>query len=254
MEEHLFEDREFRVVDTHAHLDEFQDLKGVVERAKKAGVVGVVAVSVHRSSSVKSLEFSRVYDGYVFPAIGIHPWEVEEAKEDDIAFIEKNADRCVAVGEIGLDYWIKTDKEKQRRVFEKLVEIAVKKNKPSSIHSRGAWEEAYKYVEEIEAKKALFHWYSGPLEILKKILDRGYYVSASPASEYSKKHREALQQTPLENLVLETDCPVKYKGAVSEPADVLKTLRYVSELKKVNERALAEKTTDNAVKLFGFNI
>ena len=89
---------------------------------------------------------------------------------------------------------------------------------------------------------------------MKKILDRGYYVSASPAAEYSRKLRENLQQTPLDNLLLETDCPVKYKGVAAEPADVLNTLKYVAELKRMKEAVLAEKTTWNATRFFGLEV
>ena len=239
-----------RLVDTHAHLDQLLDLKNVIDRAKKAGLEGMVAVGVDYNSNVKTIEFSKIYEGYIFPAIGIHPWEVEKNTDEAIEFIEDNADSCVALGEIGLDYWIKTDKEKQKEIFERLLKVAIERDKPVSIHSRGAWEEAFNLVEKLNVKNAVFHWYSGPLEILKKILERGYYVSASPSSEYSKKHREAIFQTPLENLLLETDCPVKYKGVESEPADVLKTLKCVSELKEVKEETVAEITTENAIKLF----
>lgn len=246
----MFEEEPLRLVDTHAHLEEFQDIKSVVERAKKAGVVGIVGVGVGYDSNVKTLEFSKAYRGYIFPAIGVHPTEVEKESDEVFEFIERRISDCVAIGEIGLDYWTKTSKEKQNRVFERLLEIAAKKDKSISVHTRGAWEETYNLVEQFHIKKAVFHWYTGPLETLKKILDRGYYVSASPAAEYSKKLRENLRQTPLENLLLETDCPVKYKDVESEPADVLKTLKYVAELKRMTEAVLAEKTTENAMKLF----
>lgn len=240
-----------RLVDTHAHLEEFQDIKGVVERAKEAGVAGIVGVGVGYASNLKTLEFSKTYRGYVFPAIGVHPTEVEKEDADEgIELVEQRVDECVAVGEMGLDYWIKIDKEKQNKVFERLLEIAARKDKPISVHTRGAWTETYDLVEQFNIKKAVFHWYTGPLEILKKILDRGYHVSASPAAEYSRKLRENLMQTPLDNLLLETDSPVKYKGVAAEPADVLKTLKYVAELKRIKEAALAEKTTWNAMKLF----
>lgn len=250
----MFEEEPLRLVDTHAHLEEFQDIKVIVERAKKAGVAGIVGVGVGYASNVKTLEFSKTYRGYIFPAIGVHPTEVEKESDEVFEFIERRIDDCVAIGEIGLDYWTKTSKEKQNRVFERLLEIAAKKDKPISVHTRGAWIETYNLVEQFKIKKAVFHWYTGSLETLKKILDMGYYVSASPAAEYSKKLRENLQQTPLESLLLETDCPVKYKGVESEPADVLKTLKYVAELKGIRETMLAERTTENAMKFFGIEV
>ena len=248
------EGRSLRLVDTHSHLDECTEVDSVVERARMAGVVGIVAMGIDTSSNMKILELSKTYEGYVFPAIGVHPSEIKENAEEMVSYVEQNADRCVAVGEIGLDFWTKIDRSEQVKAFESLLEIALRKDKAVSIHSRGAWEEAYNIVERVGIRKAVFHWYSGSLEVLRKILDKGYYVSASPSAEYSKKHREAIEQMPLESLLLETDSPVKYKGVESEPADVFKTLKYVSELKGVEAETIARQTTENAVRLFRLSI
>ena len=250
----MFEGKTLKLIDTHAHLDELLNIESAVDRARKSGIVGIIAVGINQISNIKIIELSIKYKDYVFPAIGIHPSELEGNSEEMIKYVGQNADSCVAIGEIGLDYWLKEDKEKQKKTFKSLLEIALNNNKPVSIHSRGAWEETYNIVEYMNIKKAVFHWYSGPLEVLKKILAKGYYISASPSSEYSKKHRESIYQTPLENLLLETDCPVKYKGIESEPIDVLKTLHYVSELKGVEKEVIAKKTTENAIELFKLEI
>jgi TatD DNase family protein len=239
-----------RVIDTHAHLEEFKDMHGVVQRAKEAGVAGIVGVGVGYASNLKTLELSKTYGGYIFPALGVHPMEVEKETDEVFSLIEERVDDCVAIGEIGLDYWTKIDRERQSRVLERLLMIAAKKEKPVCLHTRGAWEETYNLVEQFNIKKAVFHWYTGPTETLMKILDRGYYISASPAAEYSKKLRENLQLTPVDSILLETDSPVRYKGVEAEPAHVLKTLKYVSQLKGVSEEALAEKTSENAAALF----
>lgn len=245
---------ELRLIDTHAHLDEFPDLNAVVERAEKSGIIAIIAVGTGHTSNERTLQLSQSYSGYIFPALGIHPQEVESNVELEIALIERELDRCVAIGEIGLDYWIKKDKEMQRNAFKKLLELAFKKDKPVSIHTRGAWEDAYHIVKESSIKKAVFHWYSGPLEILDKVIDSGYFVSATPATEYSKAHREAIKSTPLERLLLETDSPVKYKGVEAEPSTVVKTLKFVAALKNVSEEAVSEKTTENTIELFHLNI
>jgi len=243
-----------RLVDTHAHLNEFSDLDNVLEGAKASEVTAIVAVGMDHESNVKTLEYSKLYKGYVYPALGVHPWRIKESVEEAVGFIKQNIDRCVAIGEIGLDYWIKTDQETQKLVYKDLLNLAVGENKAVCVHARGAWEDAYDLVKESRVKKAVFHWYSGPLEVLQRILDSGYFVSATPAAEYSKHHREALQHTPLENILLETDSPVKYKGVDSEPSHVYKTLKYVAEIKGVSEEILAEKTTENAIELFNLPI
>ena len=76
----------------------------------------------------------------------------------------------------------------------------------------------------------MFHWYSGPASVLKEILARGYFISATPAAAYSEKHRQAIQMAPLNQLLLETDCPEVYRGVRSEPKDLLTVLTSVSEL------------------------
>ena len=243
-----------RLIDTHAHLDEFPDINPVVERARKSGVIAVIAVGTGHTSNEKTLKLSQSYRGYVFPALGIHPWEVESDAEAEISLIGENIDGCVAVGEVGLDYWIKKDREVQKAVFRRLLELAVKRDKPVSIHTRGAWEDAYRFVKESGVKRAVFHWYSEPQEVLRSLLDDGYFVSATPATEYSKAHREAIKNTPLDSILLETDSPVKYKGVEAEPAAVLKTLKFVAALKDIPEKTISEKTTENAIALFRLNL
>lgn len=243
-----------RLIDTHAHLDEFTDINPVVERAKRSGVVAIIAVGASPTSNEKTLSLSRSYRGYVFPALGIHPWEVESDVEAEIGVIERELDDCVAVGEIGLDYWIEKDREVQRSVFKRLLELAVESDKPVSIHARGAWEDVYRLVEGSGIKRGVFHWYSGPPEVLRSIVDDGYFVSATPATEYSKAHREAIKNTPLNRILLETDSPVKYRGVEAEPATVLKTLKFVAALKDIAEEKVSEKTTENAVELFRLDL
>ena len=108
----------------------------------------------------------------------------------------------------------------------------------------------FSLVQSIGISKAVFHWYSGPNEILKKILDNGYFVSATPAVWHSPKHRNAIEMTPVESILLETDTPVKYGGVPSEPSDVTKVLNMVSKIKNTSIDKLADITTNNACKLF----
>jgi len=242
------------LIDTHAHLDEFPDLNLVVERAKASGVVAVVAVGQGKASNEKTLSLARSNEGYIFPALGIHPWEVDSDIEAVLSMIKRNLSGCVAIGEIGLDYWIKKDKENQKTVLKGLLTLAAAGGKPVCVHTRGAWEDAHRMVKESNVRRGVFHWYSGPLDVLRSLLDDGYFVSATPATEYSKAHREAIRNTPLDSLLLETDSPVKYKGVEAEPAAVFKTLKFVAALKSLTEEVVSEKTTENAIKLFGLNL
>ena len=145
----------------------------------------------------------------------------------------------------------KEKKELQRKVFRRLLELAKQNGKPVSIHSRGAWQDCVDFSIEIGVKKAVFHWFSGPTRTLKEILEHGYFVSATPAATFSPEHRKIVRNTPLDNLLLETDSPVSYRGQTSEPSDVLKTLAAVADLKGKEEEIIAEKTTSNSKHIFG---
>ena len=175
----------------------------------------------------------------------------------------KNASHLTAIGEIGLDFWykwVKKDKGKkdeQIAVFQRFVGLAKELNLPIIIHSRGAWRECLDIVKESGIKKANFHWYSGPVDILSEIIACGYYVSASPSLAYSPQSREAISQAPIEHVLLETDCPVFYRsserddqGFRAEPKDVLRTLKAYCELKNIDEDQASEIFFRNAKEFF----
>ncbi|MBS7611260.1 TatD family hydrolase [Candidatus Bathyarchaeota archaeon] len=239
------------LVDTHAHLDEFENLKSILDKARKVGVAAVIAVGSSLETNLKILNIGGEFRRYVYPALGAHPWNLtSDDVEGNFKLIEEKIDKAVAIGEVGLDFWVKTDRNLQVKVFKRVVELSVKYGKPLSIHSRGAWSEAFEIVKSMGVEKAVFHWYTGPENVLNEILDSGYYVSATPAAQYSRYHIEAVKRAPLERLLLETDCPVVYKGVRSDPSSVVETARAVSSIKNTPVDEVAEKTTRNAVKLF----
>jgi len=248
------------LVDTHAHLEDLENLDEAIRRAEAAGIMAIITMGSDRESSLWALNEIKRYETEnlkIYPAIGIHPWSLASSNiDEDVKFIEENAHRAVAIGEIGLDYWYREvrknqeKKEQQRELFRRLLKIAKENGKPVSIHSRGAWIDCVDITIEMEVKKAVFHWFTGPEEALRKLLDHGYYISATPAANYSREHRAAIRNTPLENLLLETDSPVMYRGETAEPAHVLKSLSAVAELKGESKEKIAEKTTENARRIF----
>jgi TatD DNase family protein len=250
----------YQIIDTHAHLDEVENLEQVIAGAKAAGLVGIIAVGSDTASNVKTLEIATRYPGFVFPALGWHPWDIKESEiEANLAFIRANIVRAVAIGEVGLDYHkrvrAKADKDLQKRVLRELLKIAKEYDKPACIHSRYAWRDAFDLVREAGLTKAVFHWYTGTSSVLRDILDSGYFISVTPAVEYHEEHRRAVKETPLSQLLLETDSPVVYaRGREGEfeakPADVLRSLRGAAKLKGISEEEIAEATTENARRLF----
>ena len=254
-----------RLIDTHAHLDELQNLDSTLEAARKAGVIAIVAVGSSYRSNIRTLEISQEHPHFVYPALGLHPWELANLGpseiDDNLRFIEQNIGAAVAVGEIGLDYDKRVlkvaSKELQQEVLGRLLNIARKCAKPAIIHSRYAWKDALSLVQDAGIEKAVFHWFTGFSSVLKDIIDGGYFVSATPAAEYHEEHRRAVKEAPLQRLLLETDCPVTYGREAryeSRPIDVLRGLKAVSQLKGVDEAAIAEQTTRNAIEFFAFDI
>jgi TatD DNase family protein len=248
------------IIDTHAHLDEMENLEQTVTQAKAAGLEAIIAVGQDVKSNVRTLEIAELYPGFVYHALGFHPWNIREAEvEANLDFIKENITKAVAVGEVGLDYHKRVregaDKDLQKRVLRELLKISKDNGKPVCIHSRYAWRDAFDLVREAGLEKAVFHWYTGTSSVLRDIISNGYYISVTPAVSYHEEHRRAVKETPLEQLLLETDSPVTYARGregefVAAPADAFRSLKGAAELKGISEAELAEITTQNAKRLF----
>ena len=250
----------YRLIDTHAHLEEIKNLEQAVTEAKSANIMAIIGVGSDYESNQKVLDSAQVYKDFVYPALGLHPWDLKSSEIDrNLEFIETHVDKAVGIGEIGLDYDKRVmaiaEKDLQKSVLTEVLKIAKTYKKSVIIHSRYAWRDSLSLVEEAQIENAVFHWYTGPSSVLRDIVSQGYFISATPAVEYHEEHRRAVKEIPLERLLLETDSPVVYRrGSEFEyearPADVVRALRGAARLKGVSEAQIAEVTTDNALKFF----
>jgi len=253
------------LIDTHAHLEQIKDLSESLVQAREQGVEAIVGVGVNLVSNQRNIEIKREFqDPTIYLALGIHPSEIQDEKIDaSIEFIIAHLGEAVAIGEIGLDFWYKRArkdtevKDRQKDVFRRQLVIAQKSNLPVIIHSRGAWQVCLEMVRELDMHQGVFHWYSGPLDVLEEILDQGFYVSATPSLAYSPQARAAIKAAPLERVLLETDSPVFYKDKNSDeegfratPRDVFRTWDLVSQLKGVNPEDVARICCANARRVF----
>jgi TatD DNase family protein len=255
----------YRLIDSHAHLDELDSLNLMLEEAKENGVIAIVAVGSNLESNRRILEISQEYDSFVYPALGLHPWQLANLGSsqinDNLQFIELNIASAYAIGEIGLDYDKRAvkavPKEMQQDVLRSLLDLAKRYAKPAIIHSRYAWKDALRLVEDGGVDKAVFHWFTGFSSVLRDIVSAGYFISATPATEYHEEHRRAVKETPLNRLFLETDCPVIYGREIrykSRPVDVLRSLKGVSQLKGLEPSVIAKQTGKNAASFFALDI
>ncbi len=276
------------IIDTHAHLDHVPDVENALRRALDAGVSDIVAVSTDLKAIKRNLELKKIGFGpRIHTALGVHPGEIKEDElPETFQFIRSQIKEAVAIGETGLDYWYKwarkndDEKKKQRDCFQKHLELAGEFNLPIIIHSRGAWRDCLDMTVAAGIKQALFHWYSGPVDILAEILKAGFYVSCSPSLAYSPQSREAMVHAPIERTLIETDSPVFYpavrpvpdgtplgfrpavidesaglhnqpdEGFQAEPKDVWKTLNAYAQLKNINQEEALERLTENAKSFF----
>lgn len=239
-------------IDTHVHLDMLPDVDKAIEAAGKRGVSAVVGVGMNLESNRRILEIAAKHPEMVRPALGAHPWAVDENWPDNISFIESSLAGAVALGEVGLDYKVKVKKELQHRVLNEGLRLAADKNKPVLLHARYSQERCLKMLREAGIERAVFHWYSGPLDMLKKIIKAGYHVSATPALAYSPPHRAALSEAPLDSILVETDAPEEYQGKASKPADVFSTIELLAELRGLELEEAVRATLENAMEFFGW--
>jgi TatD DNase family protein len=251
----------YRLIDTHAHLDEIENIDNVLAEARAAGLEAIIAVGIDMESNRRVLDLSEKHRGFVYAALGWHPENVRESEiNTNLEFIEDNIDRAVGIGEVGLDYHKRiravAGKDLQKRALGELLKIARAHDKPALVHSRYAWRDAFDIVDEAGIDRAVFHWYTGTSSVLRDIIARGYYISVTPAVAYHEEHRRAVKESPLDRLLLETDSPVVYaRGREMEfrasPADVVRSLRGAAELRGLSEEEMAAVTTGNAGRLFG---
>jgi TatD DNase family protein len=256
--------------DTHTHIDQIDDIDAALKEAKAAGVVAIAALSTDLLSSRKNLEIksSHVTDEYpeIHLGMGIHPGVVKQEEIDPcIDLMKSSLDDLSIVGEIGLDFWYpwvrkdETAKALQREAFQKMIVFAGENGLPVSVHSRGKWQECFDIVNDSGIGKAVFHWYSGPLNVLEKIIDKGFFISVTPSLAYSDESRRAALNAPIEQTMLETDCPVFYgkrgegNGFKAAPKDVFRTLRLYAELKGIEEEKAMNILFRNSERFFNKN-
>ena len=215
--------------------------------------------------SQEGLQIAREYSGRVFATAGVHPHDSRNCDDTTIGELRKLAanKEIVAIGECGLDFWYKwvrqddVRKQEQRAVFERQLAMAAEAGLPVTVHSRGTWRECLNMLKTAGIGKAVFHWYSGPLDVLKDILGAGFLVSCTPALEYSKDLRAAMAYAPLEQMMIETDTPVAFPVAgaserkPSTPQDVWRTLRALALLKARPEAEVLSLVNANARAFFG---
>ena len=249
--------------DSHCHINarEFDsDREDVIARMKSAGLVGALVLGCDRDEVAPTIALAKENAGFLYAAWALHP-EYEDAKETSVEEITRicSAPEIVAVGETGLDYhWCKGDLTWQKNRFRMHIEAAKALHKPIVVHAREAEADALVILKEEKATDVGFvlHCYGGSLETAKETVDFGGMISFTGVVTFKNAEalREIVRQIPLENLMIETDCPymapVPYRGKRNEPSFVLEVARTIAKVKGLTLGEVGEKTTENALRFF----
>ncbi|ADM27705.1 TatD-related deoxyribonuclease [Ignisphaera aggregans DSM 17230] len=222
------------VLDAHCHLHEYSE-ESIENDIASLGIY-VLAVSDDYKSSLRTLDLSRRFP-WVIPAVGLHPWNVGDSSLQEarniIDVIE--ARDVMVLGEIGLDKKFRYETfDKQIEILKMFLSIARDRNLVVNIHAAGAWREALELLYRYDISLAIIHWYTGPIELLKEIADRGYRITINPAISIQEKHREIVRAAPLEVMLLESDAPYRYRGIDMHPKMVLELYRVIASIKSID--------------------
>ena len=246
------------LVDTHCHIfsEYYDDIDEVVMRARDAGITMLIVNGIDRRTNEEVLELVKKYD-IVYGALGFQPEVAESVIDDDFRFIEEhiNDDKIVAVGEIGLDYHYDVDKEKQKNVFKRQLEIAKKYNKPVIVHSRECIQDTYDILKA-SSVKGIMHCYSGSVEMAREFCKIGFYLGIGGIVTFKNavKLVDVIKDVGLEYIVLETDSPYlspePYRGKRNEPINVGVILQKICALKGLDYKDASDITTGNVLRLF----
>lgn len=246
------------LIDTHCHLfsEYYDNIDEVVMRAKSVGVGMLIVNGIDRRTNEEVLELVKKYD-IVYGALGIQPENTENVVEDDFRFIEEhiNDDKIVAIGEIGLDYHYDIDRDKQKEVFKRQLNIAKKYSKPVIVHSRDCIQETYDILK-MYSVRGIMHCYSGSVEMAREFCKIGFYLGIGGIVTFKNavKLIEVIKNTDMEYIVLETDSPYlspePYRGKINEPFNVSVILQKICEVKGLDYKEACGITTENVFRLF----
>ena len=252
-------------IDTHAHIFDSQfddDREAVIMRIKEANINKVVVVGFSKETNYLAQNLALKYD-FLYPTVGYHPSEANEITDEDILSLEETikTNKVYAIGECGLDYyWVSDNKDQQKWLFRKQIELSIKYDLPLVIHCRDAVSDVYDILREYNGKvKFVMHCYSGSVEMAQNFLKLGGFISLGGPVTFknAKTPKEVAVAVPLERLLIETDCPylspVPYRGKRNEPSYVRKVLNEIATLRNMDVNKLEEILDNNSIKFFNLD-
>ena len=248
------------IFDSHAHYTDKafnEDREIMLGSLKESGVCGIINCGADIESSVSSVDLASKYD-YIYAACGIHPEEADKTPENYIDILRDLAknEKCVAIGEIGLDYyWRQDTKDLQKELFEKQILLSKELDLPIIVHDREAHGDTMEILKK-HRPKGVLHCFSGSPETAAEVLKLGMYIGLGGALTFknARKAVEVAQMLPLDRLLLETDCPymapVPMRGKRNNSGYIPFIAEKVAEIKGIDPQSVLDVTTENTKVLF----
>ena len=251
------------MIDTHAHIDDpqYQDnLDEFIAQQKAEGVSAILVPGVDAASIEPVLNICDRFPGYLFPAIGLHPENVREDWQTQLATLQQqlSAHKYFAIGEIGLDYHFDTTfKTEQQVALRTQLQWAQERDLPVLIHSRDATEDCLNILKEYPKLRGVMHCFSGSNETARQIVNMGFHLGIGGVITFKNcKLRDNLAGIPLERILLETDAPymapVPFRGQRNESRWMKYVANVLAEVYHTSIEQIDQITTANARKLFAF--
>lgn len=252
------------IFDSHAHYDSEafnDDRKELLNALQSQGVCGIINCGSDMASSLASLELADEFD-FIYAACGVHPHEAESCKQGYLPVLKKlcNEEKCVAVGEIGLDYHYDfSPRDIQKTVFEQQLVLAKELDLPVIIHDRDAHEDTFELLKRYKPK-GVVHCFSGSVEMAKEIVKLGMYIGLGGAVTFknARKPLEVAAYVPDEKLLIETDCPymtpVPHRGKRCDSSYIPFTAQVLADVRNSTIEAVLDLTRKNANILFGLEL
>ena len=275
-----------RLIDAHAHLNfaAFDDDRDEVIQRALANSVWMINVGTQANTSRTAVELAQKYKEGVYAIIGLHPVHTAKSYHDEVELGEGGATftsrgevfdmvvyeelarqpKVVGLGECGLDYFrIKNEEEKakQKEIFKKQIELAIKVDKPLMLHIRDAYQDALSILNSYflihnSRLRGYVHFFAGTIAEAKSFLDLGFYLSFTGVITFAKDYEELVKFVPLDRILIETDCPyvapVPYRGQRNEPVYVVEVAKVVARIKGLEVSEVEDQTVQNTRDLFGF--
>lgn len=246
-------------IDTHCHLSKeyYENIEEIINKARNNNVNTLIISGCDKKGIIEGLELINKYPN-IYMTIGFHPSEVDTTTDEDLIWLEeliKSNEKIIGVGEIGLDYyWVKDNKEEQRTLFKKQLDIATKLNLPIVIHSREATQETYDILKEYNLN-GIIHCYSGSIEMAKEYIKLGYKIGIGGVVTFKNTNLvEVVKAISINDITLETDspylAPTPYRGKQNSPEYIPIIANKIAEIKNMTLEEIGKETTSNTMTLF----